>query len=392
MSKRQKTSSYPAPQIIINKTINNYFSKCEGPAPAPRAGPQNLFPNDERRNYKYVPWDGKTRPVLVSAATPEGLLLAGCFNCTKSWVPIERFAPPQCNHNARNRPLFLEAIGAYDEAYKAKDLDAAREARAKAELYRNARCPPCQAAHAKLSPAEQACKDEWVRMRKEACTKFGGCQNPNCVERGEQAWCVLQADHVHTATEEDEDKRKTDALSEYKWWPGNGGVEGMRKEVEKGVNWSCAFCHALEKTGNAANKYEDPDTMPDGKSSGTEEEIKQYERKRKAKIKYPKQQFVDARKREIGECELCKRKVVPGQEHAFTFDHRDPSTKMIDDPKTGKKTLAGKKGGVAGLVHNCAKEAALELIEPILVNEMDLCRLICLNCDRRHTFGYPMRE
>ena len=75
----------------------------------------------------------------------------------------------------------------------------------------------------------------------------------------------------------------------------------------------------------------------------------------------------------------------------FTFDHRDPSTKMIDDPKSGKKTLAGKSGGVAGLVQNCAKEAALELIEPVIVNEMDLCRLICRNCDCRHTYGYPAR-
>lgn len=376
-------------KTIHNTTINNYFSKAEGPAPSPIARPANLFPNDERRNYKYIPWNGKTRPVLVSAATPEGALLAGCVGCTKnSCAPMDRFAPPECRNNARKRPQFYLAMEAYEAAYKAKNLDAARAARADVELYRVAYCPPCQEVANKLSPAQQACKDEWERMRKEACAKFGGCQNPDCVERGEEAWCVLQGDHVHTAKEEDEDKRKTHILSDYVWWAWNGGVEAMRAEAAKGLNWWCAFCHALEPTGNQANKYGDPDKIPDGKSRGTKEEAKQYDRKRKAKIVYPKQQFVDARKRKIGCCELCERDDVAGKEHAFTFDHRDPSTKMRNDPKTGKKTLAGEKGGVAGLVSNCANAAKLETIEYIIVNEMAKCRLLCRNCDHRHTFGY----
>ena len=39
----------------------------------------------------------------------------------------------------------------------------------------------------------------------------------------------------------------------------------MRKEAAKGLNFPCAFCHFLEPTTTAANKYEDPDTMPDGR-------------------------------------------------------------------------------------------------------------------------------
>lgn len=388
MSKRQKTSEAPVPVVnYYSTTINNYFNTVDGATSAPKAGPPNLFPNDERHNYKDVPYHGKTRRILVSCATPEGTLMAGCFHCTKPSLSMERFAPPECNRNSRNRPRFYEAMDAYAEAYKAGDLDAAREARANVELYRVTLCPSCKAIK-KLSPAQEACKDEWLRMRKEACAKNNGCSNPDCVERGEHAWCVLQADHVHTAKEEDEDLRKTYRLSDYKWWAGNGGVEAMRAELAKGINWSCAFCHALEPTGSQANKYEDPKDMPDGKRSGTDKEIAQYKRKRTANNVYPKQQFVDAHKRAIGCCESCKREVLPRQEHVFTFDHRDPSTKMVDEPKSGKKTLAGKVGGVAGLVHNRANAATLERIKPILIEEMDKCRLMCRNCDHRHTHGY----
>ena len=127
--------------------------------------------------------------------------------------------------------------------------------------------------------------------------------------------------------------------------------------------------------------------MPDGKRRGTEEETKQYDRKRLATIVYPKQQFVDTHKRDVLKaCEMCARPVLAGQEHAFIFDHRDAATKM-----KGKDTLAGVNGGVAGLVHNSAKAAALDKIEEIIEVEMAKCRLLCANCDHRQTHGYAPR-
>ena len=392
MSKRKATAPPPAPapvHVTIN-TMNNYFSLKVGPAePLPEdTGPKNLFPNDERRHRKYVPYHGKTRSVLVSMACKDGTLKAGCFNCTKSFLPIERFAPTECNMNGRNRPAFFEALADYDAAWAEADLEAAREARARVEEYRIQLCPPCEENACKLTPAQQACKDEWVRMRKEACAAQDGCRYSECVERGEQAWCVLEADHVHTKAEADEDLRKTERLSDYKWWPSHGGVTAMRAEAAKGLNWPCRFCHMLEPTSNAAQKYEDPSTMPDGKSSGTDEEQKQYGRKRSAKIVYPKQQLVDSYKRAVLKCcELCERPVLPGQEHAFIFDHLDPTTKM-----TGKDTLACVNGGVSGLVANNLKAATLDKIQDVLEAEMAKCRLLCANCDKRQTHDYPMRE
>ena len=144
MSKRKAEAS---PSVVNNTTynINNYFAAKEGPAPAPDAptGPVNLFPNDERRIFKYVPYNGRTRPVLVSAAKPDGTLQGGCFNCTKTFVPMERFAPMECNLNGRKRPNFFKAVDDYDAAYAARDLEKAREARGRVEALRSGFCPPC---------------------------------------------------------------------------------------------------------------------------------------------------------------------------------------------------------------------------------------------------------
>jgi hypothetical protein len=288
-------------------------------------------------------------------------------------------------------------LQAYSVAWEARDLDAARKARANVEELHNGKCPSCQETAGQISPAVQACKDEYIRMRKAACLKNDGCANPDCAERGEQAWCVLQGDHEHTAKEENEELRKKKQLGRYTWWSGHGGVEAMRHEEAKGMQWLCAFCHQLEPTGSQANRCEDPwaenedgtPVMPDGKSRGTPEEAKQYDAKRRAKIVYPQLQYVDARKRAAGCCKMCKRTDVEGKEVAFHWDHRDPATKLI-----GRGTLAGEQGGVSGLVHNHSNRAALDApgFKDVLDKEMDKCDLLCHNCHHRKTWGYPMRE
>tara|TARA_Y100000389_G_scaffold202269_1_gene247090 strand:+ start:2810 stop:4015 length:1206 start_codon:yes stop_codon:yes gene_type:complete len=389
MSGKRKARDTP---VTNNITINNYFTPKEGPVDAPSAptGSLNLFPNDEQHNWKYVPYHSRTRPVLVSQASPDGILKGGCYHCTKvTHAPIERFAPLECVHNGRKRPDFFEALANYDAAYAARDLDKARDARRRVEELRNVLCPSCQRVPGKPSPNAQACKDEYIRMRKAACECNNGCCNPSCVERGPEAWCVLEGDHVHTITEADEALRKVEGLSDYIWWSWNGGVAAMRAEKAKGIEWKCRFCHRLEKTGTAANKYEDLERMPDGKKGkdATAEEIAQYGRKHKARIRYPKQQYVDYVKREVRKgCAKCDRPVIQGQEHAFDFDHRDPSTKI-----KGSDTLAGTQGGVSGLVHNDVKAAALDKIQDILDEEMDKCDLLCTNCHHRKTWGYPFR-
>jgi hypothetical protein len=210
-------------------------------------------------------------------------------------------------------------------------------------------------------------------MRKEA----GGCANPDCCEQGPDVWRVLQANHL-------DPKTKVHALGNYKWWAKKEWtidqcVAEMRKEAAK-CNFLCGFCHALDERGDQANRHGDPAAMPDGKGRGTKEEVAQSKAKHNAKIRFPKQEFVDAEKLRRGCCAACRRAVAPETCVAFHFDHRNERTKMI-----GKDTIAGKNGGVGGLVNNPAKRAALDKIEPILVAEMEKCDLLCQNCHHRKT-------
>tara|TARA_B100000963_G_C22403469_1_gene569926 strand:- start:205 stop:780 length:576 start_codon:yes stop_codon:yes gene_type:complete len=172
------------------------------------------------------------------------------------------------------------------------------------------------------------------------------------------SWVCMSADHVDPRT-------KVYHLGNYKWWSGNGGVEAMRRELDK-CQWMCACCHRLEPTSDTGRQRK--------------EKTLQWQRDKDARIK-AKEDFVNARKRRVGACEFpgCGRKVEPGIERCFDWDHRDPATKITH---ASRPDLIPKsqKGGVVGLVHNDAKHVALEFIEPVLEAEMDKCDLLCRNC------------
>ena len=204
---------------------------------------------------------------------------------------------------------------------------------------------------------------------------------PGCPWKGDNRdWRVMQADHLDPKGLKDPANKWVHAVSEYKWWPGNGGVPAMRLEAAK-CQWICGFCHSLEPTSNSGQRCGNPVDMPAGKSSGTKGEVAQYEAKRKATIRYPKQQHVDAEKLRIGCCAKCDRGVTKETCVAFQFDHIDETTKLI-----GKDTLAGESGGVAGLVHNVANRAALGEIKDVLDAEMAKCQLLCANCHKLKTW------
>ena len=322
--------------------------------------------------------------VCVSEACLDGTLKGGCMHtCKNKSVGMERFAPADGSHTtAGKRTKFLEAYAAYQQAFEDGNKADAEKWRADVEALRTDRCDACTA-RLKLSPAQQACKDEWERMRREACARHGGCQYQHCTERGEDAWCVLEADHGTNPK-----MRKADgtpvALSAYQWWAGNGGVAAMRKEAQQIHQWICSHCHALEPTSNSGRRCADPDGMPPGKSSGTPEEVAQYDARHHARVVYPKQRHVDARKRDVGACAHCRRAVLPGEEVGFDWDHRDEATKCFGG-------LYGKRGGVSGLVANHTKAASLDEVAPLLDAEVDKCDLLCRPCHHRKTHGHPRR-
>jgi len=328
---------------------------------------------------------GKKVAVCVSEACLDGTLKGGCYNtCKNTSVDMERFAPTAGSwQTVGKRTRFVEAYAAYQQAFKDGNRAGAETHRAVVEKLRTNWCDSClESKH--LSPAQQACKDEWERMKREACARHGGCQNKSCPERGDGACCVLEADHGTNPKKKDS-QGKTVNLSRYKWWSCNGGVSAMREEAQQIEQWICGFCHALESTSASGRRCGDPKvSMPPGKRSGTPEEVAQYNARRNAFVRYPKQQHVDARKRAVGACAHCRRAVVAGQETAFDWDHRGESTKC-------KGGLYGKCGGVSNLVANCANEASLEKVRPLLDAEMDKCDLLCTNCHHRKTHGYLRR-
>jgi hypothetical protein len=143
----------------------------------------------------------------------------------------------------------------------------------------------------------------------------------------------------------------------------------------------CGFCHRLEPTSTAARRCPDPKTMPNGKWDGTEEEVKQYKAKWNANIVHWKHEHVDARKLAVGACRRCERAVTPANVWAFDWDHRDSATKLMGG-------LAGKRGGVSGLVVNNAVAACIvrtPAFKDVLDAEMDKCDLLCRNCHKRKT-------
>ena len=374
--------------INVNSTIHNYFAPQAGPTAAPEGGEaplQELFGKfDTQILWKDTHPNMKRKVYVCVKSDSKGGLRGECSNCATSGLkPIADFAPADSTNTKRQLADFNEAVADYDKAYKAGNVEEAREARERVAETRRGRCPPCAETAAKLSPAVRACKDFWIAIRQEKCEEHDGCMKPDCPWKGaNRDWRVLQADHIDPKGLVNPENKKVHAVSHYVWWPckERGGVPAMRAEAAK-CQWICGFCHFLEPTSSSARRCGDPDDMPDGKSSGTKEEVDQYHAKYRAKMVYPKQQYVDAEKLRRGSCVQCKREVMPETCAAFQFDHIDETTKM-----KGEATLAGKNGGVGGLVHNCAKRAALDKIKDVLDAEMALCRLLCANCHKLKTW------
>ena len=371
---------------VYNNTINNYFfnappevvaaaaaaaasapSTSGVPAAEAAPAPPIFVTNDERRHKVTLKKGGKDVSVYVSDACLDGTLRGGCHHvCKNMWVSIARFAPDaDAAQSAGHRQTFDAAYESYQAAFAAGDRDEAIAQRAVVEALRTNKCDACR--DRTLSLAQQACKDEWKRMKQEACARQDGCANQQCSERGMASWPVLQADHGTNP--------KVHDLSGYTWWSGNGGVGAMRAESQRIKQWICGVCHSGEETSDTGRRSGDPALMPDGKSKGTTEEKKQYKAKHKAKIRFPKYSYVDAAKHRIGACQYpgCGRPVLPGTEPGFHWDHREEGTKC-------KGGIYGANGGVGGLAHTSSKAATLDKVQHLLDEEMAKCDLLCACC------------
>ena len=361
-----------------------------GKAPTPSLdGPQSLFESDaERRQTVRVKKHGKPVPVYVFDCCRDGTLKGGCHHtCTRNWIDFLHFAPEDPGAHTK----FVAAYGAYKAAHARGDRDECLKQLEILTKLRTNKCAKCLKADKKLTPAQQSCKDWYDAARQAAALQSDGCAHADCPVRGPDAWQVLTADHGTNpkATHEVKNKKtgkvttKPLNLSNYKAWLKLGGVPAMEAEAAQIEKWICHCCHALEPTSDSGRRCGDPATMPKGSDSksATPLEKKQYLARHHAKMVYPKQQHVDARKRAIGACATCARPVLPGTEPAFEFNHLDEATKC-------KGGLFRRVGGVGGLVNNHAKAAALDKVQELLDAEMAKCELLCSNCHHLHTHKY----
>lgn len=290
-----------------------------------------------------------------------GIVEGLCNDCTCAWRSIRSAFLPDATKErcVRAHAELVQALDAYEDAVtNGKSTQAQVDA-----LYativskRMSQCREC-ISQVKLSPAQLECKAEWERMKREACEKHNGCSNPECSERGMASWVCLSADHL---VPED----KVCALSEYNYWSCHDGVRAMREEWEK-VRFLCNCCHILLPTSTAGQGWSEAE-------------------KKRAPNQYAivkaKQDYVDARKLQLGACQYpgCARPVTPSTTRSFDFDHDDPTRTKATHESDGD-ILTKVQKGVAGMVHNRAKRTALHLIKPRLDAEMDKCKLYCRNC------------
>jgi len=344
-------------------------------------------------------WHWKTKSdkmvqVLTSRVDADGGLWGGCDNtCKHKDVDMAMFAPSESTKTNGARQNFFAALDAFAQAFQAEDWAEATKQRAIVERLRTKVCHVCCESMKKLTPEQQACKDEWDRMRKAACRKNNGCCNQECTERGMAAWIAISADHGTNP--------KRYNLSDYLWWARNGGVLAMREEEEKRIHqWPCMCCHMLEPTSKTG-KINNPRTM---ERKPDETEKKFQNRQYMAAITFPKYCYVNTLKQAIGACQYpgCGRKVVEGNEASFHFDHLVENTKrkcrclndegLAQGPCHGCADREfGRSGGVAGLAGKPTQATSLEKdadgnpmgrIKELLDTEAapKTCDLLCSNC------------
>jgi len=376
-----------ASSLLHDSDSESWDLECEPCAEDPDA---SSFPD---HLYEVKRCDGKMVDVLTSRVDANGGLLGGCDHlCKHHDVDMVMFAPSESTQTNGARQIFFAALDAFTAAWKAKDWTEATKQRVIVERLRTKNCNMCCERARRLGPAKQACKDEWDRMRQEACRKNNGCCNPECTERGMAAWVVISADHGTNP------KRRH--LSCYMWWACHGGVLAMREEATQIHQWPCLCCHLLEPTSKSG-KINNPKTM-ERKPNQTEQEFKK--RQVSAAIAFPKYDYVNTLKRAIVACQYpgCGREVVPGNEASFGFDHRVESTKRKCRCLNAKGLAQGpchgcadrefrRDGGVGGLANNNVQETVLEYdadgnptgrIKELLDAEASpkKCDLYCHNC------------
>ena len=296
--------------------------------------------------------------------------------------PVEEFAPRRGSE--AKLALFLQAAALYKETRSAAS-------RATVVQHATASCDHCRdsAKRSKVNPTTTTgkCRAYLHELRATEFRECVHCGTTRCIELDN---VVSDADRAVLYAGGEVYVPKHHQLSDFSWWarPAHGGVEGMR--LEKAVCApACRMCHALQPTSNSAKRV-DPATLPPtypGEQYDGEAGEKMYHKRRKARIRWPRHEYVDSLKRAIGQCENldCPRdgpgggKCIPGVEPAFDWEHTVP----VD-----------KEEHISALCRNlpAAMPEADWKAEIHAELERGKCKLLCRNCHHLKTFyGAVMR-
>ena len=184
-----------------------------------------------------------------------------------------------------------------------------------------AKCASCRASLSKSKKGDTKtgrCRTVWFEWKQSHVCQHCGAQE--CIE----------ADHTGV---------KKRACSDYTWWSCHGGVEALKAELNT-CRPLCRFCHRVHSQNQR----------------GVD--------KRPYMVK--KRTHVNAIKLQIGECQVCKRKVQDGICCGFDFDHVDERTKTEN-------------------IGTMVASYALKKFKFLIDDEVKKCRLLCCNCHMKHT-------
>jgi len=203
----------------------------------------------------------------------------------------------------------------------------------------------------KMTTMCQHCRDSQQKSVKNPSTKRGQCrvfwqnwkEKQKCVDCGISDYRLIEADHIRGP--------KIDSVSNFPYWANHGGVDAMRKELDKCVP-RCRICHTLK-----TKKRRDSKRQEEGRKVNATHERRRNE--------------INAIKIKIGKCLHCSRKVTPETCCAFDFDHKDEKKKIIC---------------ISKLVYKSQK-----FYEEHLHQEIAKCQLLCRNCHHLKTH-YPQDE
>ena len=184
-----------------------------------------------------------------------------------------------------------------------------------------------------------ACEKVWDNWRKtHPCVK---CINdPNYKHN----YLLIEADHLP-------EFEKVKACSDMRFWSAKCRGPRLQKAELMKCQATCKFHHRLV----------------------TQQRRHDNGRIETRKDKLRKRAIINAEKNKRGCCYICKRVVKEGEESAFDFDHRDPSTKFIWN---------GKAVCPSAFVN--LPDALFDKQWPL---EQAKCDLLCRNCHGLKTFG-----